>query len=228
MTPDNLFASVFGGGLVAPPESVPRRLLGLSTEGSIDADGIRSAFRLRVRLYHPDLADHAADTLSAAGERLDVAELVWARDDLLHRVRETDKPRVDAAPPSTRNGVTGAFRSLPSSGGEKHPSRRPCKHCNDSARIPSTPGPLGLSPYAGEPYRQHVRGRWAGWCWHCSGEEQARIRRERSRDRLLRRRADRTCTTCGKAFTPARADGRYCSPACRQRSYRARRAEVRA
>jgi hypothetical protein len=33
-----------------------------------------------------------------------------------------------------------------------------------------------------------------------------------------------TCATCKTTFTPARADGRYCSPACRQRAYRQRRA----
>jgi len=34
--------------------------------------------------------------------------------------------------------------------------------------------------------------------------------------------AARKCESCGTGFTPPRLDGRYCSPACRQRSYRAR------
>lgn len=33
----------------------------------------------------------------------------------------------------------------------------------------------------------------------------------------------RTCDGCREAFTPTRADARYCSPACRQRAYRDRR-----
>lgn len=37
------------------------------------------------------------------------------------------------------------------------------------------------------------------------------------------RPAPRECAACGSTFTPSRADARYCSPACRQRAYRARR-----
>ncbi len=33
-----------------------------------------------------------------------------------------------------------------------------------------------------------------------------------------------TCTQCGETFEPERADSRYCSSPCRQRSYRARKA----
>ena len=33
-------------------------------------------------------------------------------------------------------------------------------------------------------------------------------------------RQDRCCKVCGKVFTPSRADGIYCSNACRQKSYR--------
>jgi hypothetical protein len=33
----------------------------------------------------------------------------------------------------------------------------------------------------------------------------------------------RTCRACGTVFTTTRIDARYCSPACRQRSYRDRR-----
>jgi hypothetical protein len=35
------------------------------------------------------------------------------------------------------------------------------------------------------------------------------------------KRVDLTCA-CGKTFTPARTDARYCSNACRQRAYRGR------
>jgi hypothetical protein len=37
------------------------------------------------------------------------------------------------------------------------------------------------------------------------------------------RRRQTACSTCGTEFTPPRADGRYCSPACRQKAYRTRK-----
>ena len=36
----------------------------------------------------------------------------------------------------------------------------------------------------------------------------------------------RLCETCGTAYRPKRADARYCSPACRQKAYRRRVADV--
>ena len=48
--------------------------------------------------------------------------------------------------------------------------------------------------------------------------------------RNTRRRVERaghTCPSCGNAFTPPRADARYCSPACRQKAYRERLASGR-
>jgi regulatory GntR family protein len=35
-----------------------------------------------------------------------------------------------------------------------------------------------------------------------------------------------TCASCGQPFAVTRSDARYCSPACRQRSYRQRRVPV--
>lgn len=45
------------------------------------------------------------------------------------------------------------------------------------------------------------------------------------RYREARRSVDRSrcCATCGEQFTPPRSDGRYCSPVCRQKAYRARK-----
>jgi hypothetical protein len=34
----------------------------------------------------------------------------------------------------------------------------------------------------------------------------------------------RDCAQCGRAYTPPRNDGRYCSAACKQRAYRRRHA----
>jgi hypothetical protein len=39
------------------------------------------------------------------------------------------------------------------------------------------------------------------------------------------RRSGRLCELCDRPFTPPRSDGRYCSPACRQRAYRQRQRE---
>jgi hypothetical protein len=51
----------------------------------------------------------------------------------------------------------------------------------------------------------------------CSNRCEQRERRAR---RLAHRR--RYCATCKMAFTPKRADARFCSNACRQRAYRTR------
>jgi hypothetical protein len=48
----------------------------------------------------------------------------------------------------------------------------------------------------------------------------------RRRARLEAARADRVCEQCGATFDPPRSDARTCSPACRQKAYRARRRAV--
>lgn len=53
-------------------------------------------------------------------------------------------------------------------------------------------------------------------CRYIGGLEQAKEKRKAAR-------SGRDCQGCGEAFEPVRADGRYCSNACRQRSYRERR-----
>jgi predicted nucleic acid-binding Zn ribbon protein len=64
------------------------------------------------------------------------------------------------------------------------------------------------------------------WGWEkvvsCSRRCQELLERERRRVR----RDERPCEECGRAFAPRRADGRFCSSACRQRAYRARRREI--
>jgi hypothetical protein len=66
----------------------------------------------------------------------------------------------------------------------------------------------------GYPYRL----RWAGYCSRCADEAE----RARLRDLRLASRAATVCARCGTAFTPLRADARYCSSPCRQRAYRMR------
>jgi hypothetical protein len=72
------------------------------------------------------------------------------------------------------------------------------------------------------------------WCVHCRrpfigalareycsdqcGELTRASRRDRTAERL-----PRPCAVCGDTFTPPRSDGRYCTPACRQKAWRHRR-----
>jgi uncharacterized OB-fold protein len=65
-----------------------------------------------------------------------------------------------------------------------------------------------------------LSGRFAGLCHDCADDAEL----QRRRDRRRQARADRTCERkqCGVIFTPGRADGKFCSNACRQRAYRER------
>lgn len=58
-------------------------------------------------------------------------------------------------------------------------------------------------------------------CGHKALNLRNSIRRRRARGEL-------TCACCGKTFDPVRADARFCSNACRQKSYRQRVAEAAA
>ena len=46
-----------------PPESVARKVLGIGTTLPLSREGVRAAFRFRVKLLRPDLSDAAADDL---------------------------------------------------------------------------------------------------------------------------------------------------------------------
>jgi hypothetical protein len=181
---------IFGFGHYAePPDSVPLHLLGLAVMPATRAE-VRAAFRAKLFFTHPDL--------NPEGPRealLDtVADLVWARDVLLHKIPETPL-----------GGVTGGDCARVRSW---EPSR--CKVC-DSKR---------LAPWDGKPYRVAWSwGRWSGYCLACRRDAE----NERQRKRRRARRANRVCA-CGITFTPTRSDGRYCSNACRQAAYRHRRA----
>lgn len=58
-------------------------------------------------------------------------------------------------------------------------------------------------------------------CGHKALNLRNSIRRRQARGEL-------TCACCGKTFDPVRADARFCSNACRQKSYRQRAAETAA
>jgi hypothetical protein len=69
-------------------------------------------------------------------------------------------------------------------------------------------------------------GREYRYCsYRCAGVvwvKRAAARRASARARV--RVKQLTCEVCGEAFTAARSDARTCSPACRKRAQRARRA----
>lgn len=58
---------------------------------------------------------------------------------------------------------------------------------------------------------------------YCSEECGRSAKAARQRKGRERRRSNRRCAECGRRFTPQRADGKYCSPACRQRAFRKRK-----
>jgi predicted nucleic acid-binding Zn ribbon protein len=60
--------------------------------------------------------------------------------------------------------------------------------------------------------------------WYCSRTCAKRLFGHRARRRRAEERQspELHCAVCGKAFTPARADARTCSAACRQKAHRQR------
>jgi hypothetical protein len=56
----------------------------------------------------------------------------------------------------------------------------------------------------------------------CCRRCEAKVRSAEARDRRREARPPRPCEVCGETFEPTRTDAHYCSPACRQRAYRAR------
>jgi predicted nucleic acid-binding Zn ribbon protein len=71
--------------------------------------------------------------------------------------------------------------------------------------------------------------RWCGrtayytdWVWRVVCSDYCRDRLRPSSQTRAAARIGRPCEVCGDPFTPPRSDGRYCSPACRQKAYRRR------
>jgi hypothetical protein len=101
-----LFSDFFGHGSV-PPESVARKILGIGTALPLDRDGVMIAFRWRIKALRPDLDDAGADRLrlkditeeelpvldvgstvrfDSGSTQEQLAELLWAREDLIGRL----------------------------------------------------------------------------------------------------------------------------------------------
>jgi hypothetical protein len=186
----------FGSGPI-PPESVARKVLGIGVYLPLDRAAIKAAFRFRVKLLRPDLPESAADRLRRDDLKGDtatqLAELLWARDDLLGRVKESvTGSGVDHDPNFSRNG------------------EERCKGCQRTWKELKAAGCWGFMQSPSP---------WIGYCRGCANEQ----RRARKRDQRQRRRSNRVCACgCGQRFTPARSDGHYASSACRQRAYRQR------
>lgn len=200
---DALLGTLAGVGSCAePPDTVPLRILGLPVMSASAAE-VRSAFRARLLAVHPDVAAYPGTPwLQAAADaraqaRPEAAELTWARDVLLRKI----------PPPVTATSVRGAGNG---SRNGYEPAR--CKGCGGIHRL-----------HGGTVPGFHLVGRHAGYCYRCAADAD----NERQRDRRRQARAGRPCDGCGQPFTPPRADGRYCSPACRQRAYRRRQAAPR-
>jgi hypothetical protein len=199
VSPSSIFRDVFGGPADDVPETIPLRILGLVPPVPTRA-AIVSAFRRRVLEVHPDLQlafDYPVlqDAAEDVGTRPEIRELVWARDVLLAMVPE----------PSNVTGEIGAFAipRLPVT-----PAPKVCRQCERA---------LGeREHYAVAPHSRHSLR--AGWCWRCVEADD----RERAKARRRHRRAHQRCAQCAAIFTPARADGRYCSPRCRQAAFRGR------
>jgi hypothetical protein len=163
---DGLLSEFFGHGPI-PPESVARKVLGIGLSLPLNRPGIKAAFRFRVKLLRPDLPEAAADALRRDDLKGDsatqLAELLWARDDLLRRVKDpVTGSNVGSANAFTRN------------------EPRACKGCHDERRTSK-----------GEPYGRHFHPhRWAGYCWPCASDQENARQRELRRQRRANRPCD--------------------------------------
>ena len=143
-------------------------------------------------------AAHPDVNPDTASAQDDVQELVWARDVLLRKI----------PPPVTADDL--ARRDHASRNGYGTGPRNPHSYYG-----PRCIGCLKV---------RHLQryGRWRGYCWRCKADAE----NVRQRDLRAQARADRKCEGCGATFTPKRADGRFCSNACRQAMHRRRRKDT--
>jgi hypothetical protein len=193
---DYLLSDFFGTGPI-PPESVARKVLGIGLSLPLNRPGIVAAFRFQVKLLRPDLPDASADALrldDLKGDRAtQLAELLWARDDLMRR-----------APALVTGPVTGDLRP-PGTEGIRN------ERCRDCGRNWYELRDAGIGGFS------QMR-RWHAYCHRCARPRE----RAHQRDRRRRPRINRPCGDCGQSFTGSRSDAAYCSGACRQRAYRQR------
>jgi len=186
---------LFGlGSCAEPPDSVPLRILGLDAI-PLTRDTVRSVFRTKVMAAHPDLASYTAPDVRQAAEVAVAAE--------------PDVQELLWARNVLLRRIPESLRQEPTIATHVNSRDRRCKGCKDERRDSH-----------GERYPRYAyhHGPWVDYCQPCAVDAQ------NARQRELRAmiRANRKCEGCGATFTPGRADGRFCSGACRQAAYRQR------
>jgi hypothetical protein len=151
--------------------------------------------RARLRQLHPDVQRYDGTHLAGAS-----AAIAVQRPEVRELVWARDVLlRKIPPPPVTASG--GPLSTLV--------SRNACAACGRAIT-----GLFGKP----EPLPATTMRRWRGYCAPCADDaEHARLR-----DLRCQARANRECASCGGTFTPMRSDGRYSSPACRQKAYRQR------
>lgn len=191
----SVFGSFFGlGSHPEPPDIVPLRILGLNAMPATQ-DAARAAFKARLKQVHPDV-----DAYTAVPELQEAADAAAAGRPEVAEVVWARDVLLRKIPAS----VTGNDVARGDSDNRHAYTPRRCKACDE--------------PWIDHRGRLIEYGRWKGLCWRCAIDAE----NGHQRDLRRQRRANRICE-CGETFTPARSDGRYCSPACRQRAYRQRR-----
>lgn len=188
----DILRDAFGLKTSDVPETIPLRILGL-VPPMPTREAIVSAFRRRAIEVHPDLQlAYDHPALQTA------AEAVGTRPEIRELVWARDVLLEMVPEP-----VTGEIGSLmrPRLPVTETPKVKVCRKCQREVKHYAVFG-----------------GRRACWCWDCVQAEDAK----RAKERRLRRRANRHCRQCAALFTPARSDGWYCSPRCRQAAFRGR------
>jgi hypothetical protein len=107
-------------------------------------------------------------------------------------------------------------------GGRRYSVAPICERCKSKWTPFRPPQPClncGRPVHQGDDFRLRI---WTVCCDACGHAARAAIaRRRRSKARGTRR-----CALCGETFEPKRTDALFCSPACRQRTYRMRKVAV--
>jgi hypothetical protein len=193
-----LFATMFGiGTYPEPPDVTVLRILGLESRPATQ-DEVKSASRARLRQVHPDVVTYEGTHLAEASAAVAV-QRAEVRE--LMWARDVLLRKIPPAVTGDKGSVSDSFSR-----------NAACAACGRTIT-----GLFGKPPLPATTMR-----RWRGYCAPCA--EDAELARIRELRRLAR--ADRKCPGCSRTFTPPRSDGRYCSPACRQRAYRQRQRDT--
>jgi hypothetical protein len=216
-----------------PPDTVPFRILGISLDHRPSREYVQHLFRTKVMAAHPDLQPESW----ASSEAADVQELVWARDVLLQKFPPPLDPAVVADSawlavwranrnkcPVCKDDHDEPLERHKRSRGRWRGYCEPCARNAENARqreirhFLRATSQVVVSPH----------GKKLGYT-PCGDEGNfffvpADRRRPASEKPDFGLVSYRKCAGCGATFTPGRADGRYCSGACRQAAYRHRKA----